>query len=296
LETQTLPVTDYRVVVVDNASEDDTLLVLSDEFPHVQVIVAERNLGFAAGANLGLRITESPIVVLLNNDATADCNMLRAFTDSMNSAGREQVAAITGKVLLANGNRINSTGNLVSRTGRGFDRDWLRPVDRVRAGSEVFGFCGAAAALRMSALRDVGLFDDELFLYYEDTDLSWRLRAAGWAVTYEPDAVAHHCHATSSEAGSPFFTYWNERNSLIVFTRHAPGRLVIAAAARRTVGLLWHTARAPLSPVTRARWRAAGAFVARLPKTLRERKSMWADARVPRETVARLLVAAPTEA
>jgi hypothetical protein len=115
------------------------------------------------------------------------------------------------------------------------------------------------------------------------------LRASGWTVRYEPTAVVEHRHATSSGEGSPRFTLWNERNSLVVFTRHAPARLVLAVHVRRAVGLLAHTARDPRSAVTRARWRAMGQHLVRLPRTLVERRRTWQGAAVPRAEVARLL-------
>jgi N-acetylglucosaminyl-diphospho-decaprenol L-rhamnosyltransferase len=294
LEAQTLPDDRFRVVVVDNASDDGTVALLARSRPTIEVIVSDRNTGFAGGADLGLRAVTTPYAVVLNNDAVADPRMLAAFVDALEAPDAERVAAVTGKVLLAESGHLNSTGNLMTRTGRGYDRDWKRPNDGSRVGGEVFGFCGAAAALRMSAVREVGGFDPDLFLYYEDTDLSWRLRAAGWTVRYAPEAAAHHRHAATSSVGSPLFTYWNERNSLVVFTRHAPATLVIRMFVRRTVGLAVHTARTGVTDaVTRARWRATASFARRLPLTLRERRSSWRSARCTRREVASLLTAVP---
>lgn len=289
LENQTLPRRAYQVVLVDNASEDATVDQVKGRFPLVHLVSSDRNLGFAGGANLGLRATTTPYVVLLNNDAIADPQLLTTLVDAFDAPGADRVAAVTARVRLAGTELLNSTGNLVSRTGRGRDRDWMQPDDGSRAAGQVFGFCGAAVALRRSALDEVGLFDDDLFLYYEDTDLSWRLRAGGWTIRYEPRAEATHRHASSSQAGSPRFHYWNERNSMIVFTRHAPLALVLALHVRRPLGLLLHTLRAPGSPETAARWRAARDHVRRLPTTLRERRALWAGARVPRAVVGRFL-------
>ena len=197
LATQTLPRSEYCVVVVDNASTDGTAQMLASEHPDVEVITAPTNLGFAGGANLALVRPSTPYVVLLNNDATAEPGLLAAFVEAMEAPGAVRVAAVTGKVLLTGTGLINSTGNLMSRTGRGYDRDWQRRDDGSRGAGEVFGFCGAAVALRAEALAEVGVFDGDLFLYYEDTDLSWRLRRAGWTVRFEPQAVAWHRHCTT---------------------------------------------------------------------------------------------------
>jgi GT2 family glycosyltransferase len=291
LRRQSIPAGEMRVLVVDNASTDATDQVLAGH-PEVDVLRLPANLGFAGGAANGLARVTTPYAVLLNNDAEADPELLRCLLDALAAPEATRVGAVTAKVVLRDG-RLNSTGNLVSRTGRGSDRDWLADDDGARPAGDVFGFCGAAAGLRMQAVAEAGSFDPDLFLYYEDTDLSWRMRALGWTVRYEPSAVAHHRHAETSRAGSVRFHYWNERNSLLVFTRHAPARLVVQVTCRRVVGLVRHAARDGLrSDVTRARVRAFGAHLRRLPRTLAERRAMWRGATVPRSEVARLLVEA----
>jgi N-acetylglucosaminyl-diphospho-decaprenol L-rhamnosyltransferase len=278
-----------RLLVVDNASSDGTREWLAERAPDVTVVASTRNLGFAGGANLGLARVDTPYVAVVNNDAEVEPGWLAALVAVLETPGNERVAAVTSRVLLAGSGRVNSTGNTVTRTGRGRDRDWQASASQERGAGEVFGFCGAAALLRRAALDEVGLFEEDLFLYYEDTDLSWRLRAAGWTVRYEPGAVATHEHASSSHVGSTRFTLWNERNSLIVFTRHAPAHLVAAVHLRRVVGLLVHSLRAPGAAVTRARWQAMGQHLRRLPRTLRERKRIWRSAVVSRAEVAQLL-------
>jgi N-acetylglucosaminyl-diphospho-decaprenol L-rhamnosyltransferase len=284
---------EVRLVVVDNASTDGTREWLRAHEPAAEVVDAGANLGFAGGAALGVAVTSTPYVAVLNNDATADPGWLAAQVAVLAAPGNERVAAVTPRVLLAGRTLVNSTGNEMTRAGRGRDRDWRQPATSTRPAGEVFGFCGTGALLRRAAVDEVGGFDPSLFLYYEDTDLSWRLRAAGWKVWYEPGSVVEHRHAVSSGEGSPRFTLWNERNSLVVFTRHAPAHLVLAAHLRRLVGLVLHTVRAPASPVTRARWRAMGQHLHRLPGTLRDRRRTWAGAIVSRRDVADLLAPSP---
>lgn len=294
VEAQTLPRDHYDVVVVDNASDDGTGDLVAERFPDARLIRSERNLGFAGGANLALREVTTPYAVLLNNDAIAAPGFLAAVIDALDDPRHCRVGAVTGRVLLAGTNLVNSTGGMVSRTGRGYDRDWRRPVGEGRGDGEVFGFCGAAAGLRVAALKEVGLLDESLFLYYEDTDLSWRLRAADWSIRHVSSAVVHHRHASSSVEGSPLFHLWNERNSMVVFTRHAPAEVVVAVLARRAVGLLAHTARRGWRhPETRARWTAAGQYLRRLPGTLRERRALWNQARRTRRDVAQWLTRSP---
>jgi GT2 family glycosyltransferase len=277
------------LMVVDNGSDDGTASWLATQPDVDMVVTSGRNLGFAGGANKGIRAGSAPYVGLLNDDAEVDPGWIDAMVAVLAAPGNERVAAVTSRVLLSGSELVNSTGNLMTSRGRGRDRDWLVPQVQARGPGEVFGFCGAATLLRRAALDEVGLFEEDLFLYYEDTDLSWRLRAAGWSIVYEPSAIASHRHASSSNEGSPDFTLWNERNSLIVFTRHAPAALVLLVHLGRAVRLLNHTVRNPLSPVTAARWLGMFQHLRRLPRTLGDRRSIWRSARVPRRQVARLL-------
>lgn len=280
LAAQTVPV---DVLVVDNASSDGTAELL--EARGVRTVRAPRNLGFAGGAALGMQGATGH-VVLLNNDATFAPDAVEQLLEAFDEP---RVGAATAKILLAGTDPVlvNSTGNVVSGDGRGTDRDFRRPLGTESTDPDVFGFCGGAALLRREMLDDVGGFDPSLFLYYEDTDLSWRLRAAGWSVRYVPTAVAHHLHAASSGTDSPVFRYYNTRNSLIVLTRHAPVLVAGHSFARQSLGLAKAALRAPTADTTRARARALGAYLLRLPRTLVERRRTWHGAATSRAAVAR---------
>ena len=315
---------DLEVVVVDNASEDGTAAMLAQRYPNVIVVVSDTNLGFAGGAALGMSRFAGAYIALLNNDATFAVDAIEQMISVLEEPGNEHVGAVTAKILLAGSYRlhrgltdataptgsfgrddgwlvpaepgspdaisvVNSTGNVVMRQGNGTDRDWLRTESEESRDTDVFGFCGGAALLRSAALEEVGGFDRELFLYYEDTDLSWRLRAGGWTVRYCEQAVARHLHAASSDTASPLFRYYNTRNSLVVFARHAPLAVAAGSFGRQLVG--WALAglrRSEPRPVSLARIRGLTAFVRRLPRTLRER-ARWRTAVVSRAEVARLL-------
>lgn len=238
LAHQTIP---SRVLVVDNASTDGTREAVTERFPDVDLLRLDRNTGFAGGVAAALEQVDTRYVGLLNNDATADPRWLEASLDAIVDP---TVAAVTAKLLLDQGERgaaetsgagavVNNTGVVLLRSYYGADRGLgEEDGDPFAAPVEVFGFSGGAALLRTMAVRAVGGFPAEWFMYYEDTDLSWRLRLAGWRILYEPRAVVHHRHAASSDAESPGFAYHNERNRLLMLGREAPAGVAVAATVR----------------------------------------------------------------
>jgi N-acetylglucosaminyl-diphospho-decaprenol L-rhamnosyltransferase len=307
---------EVEIVVVDNASTDGTVELLERDYPDVAVVRSRSNVGFAGGLALGTKDFDGDVIVLLNNDAVFKDGAVVRLVDELYRPGNARVAAVTAKILLAGRYRpttypcaqspdasspwepttpddpagvvlVNSTGNIVRADGSGTDRDWLAPAGTESTDPAVFGFCGGAAALRWAAVKSVGGFDPSLFLYYEDTDLSWRLRAHGWDVRYVGDAVACHRHASSSGTTSPTFRYYNTRNSLIVVTRHGPWSMVFLSHGRQLAGWVGACARAGWrAELTRARGRGLRDALARLPRTLHERRQVWAGA--PRDRRASL--------
>lgn len=281
---------DFDVVVVDNASTDGSIEYLARR-PGVTLRRAPRNLGFAGGMHLGAGDFDGEWLVLLNSDARYEPEAVERMVAAL--AADPDAAAITAKILLdrpgaAGPVLVNSTGNLITRRGTGADRDWLAPDGTESTDPDVFGFCGGAAVLRGTALRQTGGFDPTLFLYYEDTDLSWRMRAAGWRIRYESTAVAHHLHAASSDVRSATFRFYNTRNSLLVFARHAPLSVVAGSVLRQVAG----AAKASLPGRGRenragARWRGLGAAAAGLPAALRQRRAEGRRATVGRTEIAR---------
>jgi GT2 family glycosyltransferase len=227
LDRQTAP---HEVVVVDNASTDHTPEVLAAH-PRVRVVQNTVNRGFAGGAQQGLAAADTEFVALLNNDAVAEPGWLAALLQAADDPG---TAAVTSLLLLAGTDPavVNNAGVVLLPTLYGADRAaGAAPAD-VAEPADVFGFSGGASLLRRDAAVAVGGFPERFFLYYEDTDLSWRLRLAGWQIRYEPSAVVHHRHAASSDVSSVLFAFHNERNRLLMLARCAPAGPAVLAWSR----------------------------------------------------------------
>jgi hypothetical protein len=403
------PADRLRIVLVDNASKEPVTDAVAAELPTVSVIRSDTNLGFAGGANLGLRERDdADFVALVNNDATVTPAWLAPLVATFTRA--PDVGAACPKILLAapavevvittpthrrghgdnralgirvSGARIpgsdgrdvwprtqlvdgfwgfepmppgetagqwttdravlrvpvdpgptrprtsdlalrlgadqptlvslatgttrtdvvagpgatwhsvasdadpveviNNVGSVLTADGYGVDRGWLQ-VDRGQFDTpvDVDLWCGAAVLLSRPYLDDVGLFDERLFLYYEDVELSLRGRAHGWRYRSAPESVVRHLHAASSGEGSALKERFNERNRLLVATRHdGPARatalslrylLTTASYLRRDVAAPWLRRESADSTIVRRRLVAFGAYLRAAPGALRSRR------------------------
>jgi hypothetical protein len=166
------------VVVVDNGSTDGSTDGWATRHPSVELIETGANLGFAAGVNRGLEDLDGvDAVALVNSDAFVEPGWLRPLAAALDAD--PAVGAASPKILFteeADGRpRINNVGNVLGRTWEVHDRGYGE-VDEGQYDREedVWGWCGAAVLLRRDYLDDVGRFDERLFMYAEDADLSWR--------------------------------------------------------------------------------------------------------------------------
>ena len=137
-----------------------------------------------------------------------------------------------------------NTGSIIFRNGTTRDRgtyvvnnELFFEEDEGQYGSieEVFAGCGASMLIKRETLEQIGLFDDDLFMYYEDTDISWRARLCGWRVYYAPDAVVRHIHCGTTKEWSPHFLYLTERNRLAMVFKNGSPRQVLKVWG----GYLW---------------------------------------------------------
>lgn len=187
---------------------------------------------------------------------------------------------------------LNNTGGIVFADGFGADRGY-QEVDRGQFDSpaEVFVPSGAAMAMRTSIARAAGFFDEDFFLYYEDTDLGWRLRSAGQEIRYVPTARVRHHHSATSQEFSPLWFFHVERNRLLMLTKNATGGLAAAQLARyllTTASIALRAVRTRNRAGLRqslGRGRVLASYTRLLPRMLAKRRALRRRAAVDRLTL-----------
>lgn len=196
---------DYRpleVIVVDNASKDETRSILARYAGRIRLIENNSNSGFAAAQNRAIAASRGQWVLTLNPDVLVQPGFVERLVGAGNLDAR--VGAVCGKLLriagdfkIPNDPRIDSAGIYFTPGLRHFDRGWNEPDDGRYPRSEyVFGASGAAALYRRKMITDMalddGFFDPDFFMYREDADVAWRSQLLGWHCVYMPEAVAYH--------------------------------------------------------------------------------------------------------
>jgi GT2 family glycosyltransferase len=210
-----------QTICIDNGSTDGSDRLVEERFPSVELIRTGANLGFAGGNNVGIRRAlglGADWVLLLNNDAAAEPGLAEA----LNSAARARPDAglLACKVLAEDGQSVQYAGARFNK--------WLGYSGRVRTDGtdelrDVARADGAALAVSRAAVEQAGLLDEQLFAYVEDVEWSLRIRRAGFAVVFVPDARARHKgSAATGGRASTTNLYYSARNTIVVSERHAP--------------------------------------------------------------------------
>jgi GT2 family glycosyltransferase len=215
-----------ETIVVDNGSVDGSDVAIARRFPGVELLRTGENLGFAGGNNVGIRRAlerGADWVLLLNNDAVAGEGLVPALEAA--AAARPDAGLLACK-LYVEGDTLQYAGAsfnaLLGYSGR-VEGHGARDDGRWDALRDVGRADGAAMAASRAAIEAVGLLDERLFAYVEDVDWSLRMRAAGFAVVFVPDAkVWHRGSASTGGAASTANLYYATRNTLVVAERARP--------------------------------------------------------------------------
>jgi GT2 family glycosyltransferase len=232
---QTFP--HYKIIVIDNGSSDNSLdqlkkYAIDHEDYQIELICNNKNLGFAGGVNTGIRWAlenNFDAIALFNNDATADKNWLSNLVKGLDN---QEVGISTGLLLHENGKTIDSTGEFYSKWGLSFPRNRGENTVFANVNSMVFGATGGATLYRSTMLKEIGLFDDDFFAYYEDADISFRAQLAGWKVAYNSEAIAYHKQGATSSKIPGFAVYQTFKNLPVLFLKNVPKELLLFIGCR----------------------------------------------------------------
>ena len=254
------PALDHEIILVDNASADGSADWLAEHYPEVRLIRSPENRGIAGGNNLGIRAARGRYVLLLNNDTLVQPGTLEEAVAYLEA--HPDVAGVGGNLLNPDGSfqsgcvDFHSLGQvflIVTKLGPLFRRYYPShpPADTPR---EVDWMSTAFMAFRREALEQVGLVDEEFFIYSDETDLQYRLRQAGWKIVYLPTLRTIHFGGKSLSPWRRRHLFY--RGLLLFFQKHlGPGhtvalRLLLAGTSVAKI-LLWSPVW--LSPWTRER-------------------------------------------
>jgi GT2 family glycosyltransferase len=228
---------DFAVVVVDNSGRRLARQRLGAE-ANLEIIENNENRGFGAAINQVYSRSVSPFLAILNDDAIAAPHWLGALLDMIES--RPDAGMCASQVRLLEGGRIDSAGMLICADGSSKQRGHLRPPEEYCRPEEVLLPSGSAALYRRAMLDEIGGFDEDFFLYCEDTDLGLRARWAGWKCLYAPQAVVDHAYSSTAGRASSVKAYYVERNRLFLLVKNFPLRNLLAAPLVSIVRYAWH--------------------------------------------------------
>jgi GT2 family glycosyltransferase len=220
-----------EIIVADNASTDSSVLWLQTACPRIRIISLDRNYGFAEGYNRALQQVEADYYVLLNTDVEVTEGWLQPMFQMMQQ--KPEMAACMPKILAdANHSRFEyagAAGGYIDKYGYVFCRGRLfhsveSDNSQYETDAEVFWATGACCMIRAKLFHAAGGFDSNFFAHMEEIDLCWRLKKAGYSIWCTPRSAVYHAGGGMLPQSSPFKTYLNYRNNLLMMYKNLPKR------------------------------------------------------------------------
>ncbi len=219
-----------QTVVVDNGSVDGSPALIREKYKNVLLVENGINLGYSAANNIGIHYAQGAYVVIMNNDTELErrcIGTLKRAIDKDPSYG-----ASASKIYLESEDDVlDAAGIVVFRDGLSIGRGRLERGNFYDREEEVFFASGCCLMARKSMLEDVKLgteyFDEDFFMYADDTDLGWRARLRGWKTIYTPQAKLSHAHSAAAGTYSALKAFHVERNRIWITVKYFPLDLLI---------------------------------------------------------------------
>jgi GT2 family glycosyltransferase len=229
-----------EIIVADNASTDSSLLILKEKFPTIRTIVLDKNYGFAGGYNKALAQIEADYFVLLNSDVEVTAGWLEPLIRYMDE--HKEVAACQPKIRSyyqrTYFEHAGAAGGYIDKFGFPFCRGRVLGIAEEDKGqydriADVFWATGACFLIRSAMYWEAGGLDDEFFAHMEEIDLCWRLKSRGYRIVCIPESIVFHIGGGTLNVESPYKTYLNFRNNLLMLYKNLPDNLLKKIMFRR---------------------------------------------------------------
>jgi GT2 family glycosyltransferase len=213
----------FEVILVDNGSSDGSVEYVKEKFGEkekLKILALNQNMGFAKGNNEGFKIAKGEYIIFLNNDVRVKENWLKELIKVMER--KPDIGAAQPKILLDDGVHIDAAGCFIDYMGRVYQRGvFEKDKGQYNSIDEVFYAKGAAIIVRRKVLEEVGIFDPDYFLYYEETDLCWRIWLKGYKVVYIPNSIIYHKGgATVGKKRSPEAIFHARKNHIATLIKN----------------------------------------------------------------------------
>lgn len=213
---------DFNIIVVDNNSTDDSVKIIEEKYPSITLIKNNENLGFAAAVNIGIKVSKSDFVALLNNDTEVDTKWLGNLY-SVVSKDDKIFSASSKMIRFYERDIIDDAGDQYNLLGWAYKRGDGASVDKFNKNKVVFSTCAGAGLYRRKVFEEIGYFDENFFAYLEDIDVSFRGNIHGYKNVYVNDAIVYHMvSATSGSRHNEFKVKLASRNSIYLIRKNMP--------------------------------------------------------------------------
>jgi len=212
----------HQVIVVDNGSTDGSVDFIRENYPEFTLLENEKNLGFAAAVNQGVKASRTDYFFLLNNDVELEHNCTSNLLECIKTD--KKIFAVSSRMVqYQDRGKMDDAGDEYTILGWTRRVGYDKPTEKYNEPREVFSACGGASIYRKKVLRDIGYFDENFFTYLEDVDLSYRARIYGYKCVYCPGAVVYHVgSATSGGRYNQFKIPLSARNNVYLPYKNMP--------------------------------------------------------------------------
>ena len=211
---------DYEVIVVDNGSVDGSREMIEEQYPEVRLLKMPDNMGFAIACNEGIKASNAEYIVLLNNDIEVTPDWLRELYEGM-ERHPECGMGTTKMMFLDQRDVFYNTGDLFHSWSAGGGRgQGEKDIGQYEKEDYVFGACAGAGIYRREFFNQVGLFDEDFFIFAEDVDLNMRGQLQGLKSVYLPKAKVFHIGTATVGLYSDRYVYLCKRNDIWVFIKN----------------------------------------------------------------------------